>query len=245
VRFSSVVLVFVGFFLSACASGNSSLDLGPGDEAGGADGSSIDGTVEAAGPTGPEGGSGRVDSTAPDSSEEDAEGPTGDDAAGDVASSDASEGDAGPLDAGSDTGSNDAAPVDSSVGDGAPADAADAASCGSPAGSYSGTCNTCSLTGTTLSCNCLTDAGAPSAASLNLCTCPQPPNITNANGGLNCCGIPSGSYTATCSDCTTTGNTLLCSCLNDSQKGTVAMLDLCTCSNTTAINNQNGTLQCP
>jgi len=66
-------------------------------------------------------------------------------------------------------------------------DAADAnVSCGSPNGSYSSTCSSCTFVGVTLNCNCLTDSQASVAASLDLCSCTQPPVIANTNGVLTC-----------------------------------------------------------
>jgi glucan 1,3-beta-glucosidase len=61
-----------------------------------------------------------------------------------------------------------------------------AGSCGSAGGSYAETCSSCSVSGTTLTCDCLSEAQASVATSINLCACTQPPVISNANGVLSC-----------------------------------------------------------
>jgi hypothetical protein len=121
----------------------------------------------------------------------------------------------------------------------------DAATCGPAAGNYAATCSSCSTVGNTLTCECQNDQQINTSASIDLCSCPQPLNIENENGAFNCCGIPSGSYTGSCNSCSTTGNVLSCSCKNDAQDAGVATLNLCTCSSTTTIANQNGVLACP
>jgi hypothetical protein len=59
-------------------------------------------------------------------------------------------------------------------------------SCGSPGGSYAQTCSSCSVTGSTLSCECQNDSQVLGPTSLDLCSCSQPPVIANANGVLTC-----------------------------------------------------------
>ena len=62
----------------------------------------------------------------------------------------------------------------------------DAASCGSPSGSYAQTCTNCSFTAPVLSCSCTTKSNTQNATTLNLCTCTQPPVISNNDGVLTC-----------------------------------------------------------
>jgi hypothetical protein len=57
-------------------------------------------------------------------------------------------------------------------------------------------------------------------------------------------GLPGGSYSATCSGCSVTGTTLICTCQNDSQAPVPASLNLCTCMQPLVINNLNGVLTC-
>jgi len=78
---------------------------------------------------------------------------------------------------------------DASGDDGAPTDAAPDApvSCGdADGGSYAATCANCSLTGTVLTCDCKTDQQNTMTSSLDLCTCAQPPDVSNSNGYLYC-----------------------------------------------------------
>ena len=141
---------------------------------------------------------------------------------------------------GSASASGDAAPAD-----GAP-DAVDApASCGSPAGTYTGTCNDCSVAGTTLTCLCTTDSGSSVESSLDLCTCPVLTEISNTNGVLSCCGVPGGSYTSTCTSCSMTETTLACTCTTSSGLRSPTTLNLCTCTQASQIGNTNGQLTCP
>jgi hypothetical protein len=158
-----------------------------------------------------------------------------------------------------DSGGRDGAPagptaMDSSTsstsGDAAPADAADDApdaptSCGSPGGTYTGTCQDCSVVGTTLTCLCKTDSGSSAESSLDLCTCPVLTEISNTNGVLSCCGIPGGSYTSTCTSCSMTETTLACTCTTSSGATASTSLDLCTCTQASQIGNTNGQLTCP
>jgi hypothetical protein len=78
------------------------------------------------------------------------------------------------------------APVDSPVD--APVDVGVDApiSCGTPSGSYSMTCSSCTVTGTVLSCQCQNDEQVLGPTSLDMCTCAQPPVISNQNGVLTC-----------------------------------------------------------
>jgi CVNH domain len=256
-----LVFALLGFSLAACASGTSSLDPGS-DDAGGSDGAagSLDGTVDAGPrvPSGGDGGQGGADSAG--SSLDAAEDATGEDASSEDADlADAASNDAGaedsataapdaePTDSSAPVDAADAAVIDAATADGSVGDArpADAASCGPPAGGYTATCSGCTTVANTLTCECQNAQQQNTPASLDLCICPQPIDVENFNGAFNCCGSPSGSYTGSCSSCSTTGSVLSCSCKNDSQQPTAATLNLCTCSNTTVISNQNGVLACP
>ena len=69
----------------------------------------------------------------------------------------------------------------------APIDAPiDAPSCGPAAGSYAETCQSCTVTGNTLSCMCQNDSQVLGPTSLDMCNCTQPPSINNTNGVLTC-----------------------------------------------------------
>jgi hypothetical protein len=83
-----------------------------------------------------------------------------------------------------------------------------------PNGSYLASCNQCSLSGTTLTCQACTDSlGKPHVSSLTgLCS-----DIQNCFGQLNCVGCleqlkQQGSFDDTCTNCVTTNKTLACDC---------------------------------
>jgi len=131
--------------------------------------------------------------------------------------------------------------------DATPADSAPDApvSCGSPGGTYTGTCSDCSVTATTLTCLCTTDSGSSVESSLDLCTCPVLTEISNTNGILSCCGVPAGTYTSTCTSCSMTDTTLACTCTTGSGSTSPTSLNLCNCTQASQIANTNGQLTCP
>jgi hypothetical protein len=135
--------------------------------------------------------------------------------------------------------SSDASPSDGSV------DAADAAACGAPSGSYTGSCNDCSVNAGVLTCNCQTGSGSTTMmSSIDLCACPDTTTIANAQGNLTCCGNPGGSYTSTCDECAVTAFVLACTCKTSSGGYLSSSISLCSCQAPMKISNSNGTLTC-
>jgi hypothetical protein len=160
--------------------------------------------------------------------------------------------DAGPsstMDGGADSGQGDDASglSDSALADVESVDAAgDAGSCGSPSGSYTSSCTSCTLTtsGTLICAACKTESGSTIESSIDLCTCPNTMAISNQNGVLTCCGNPGGSYSNTCDECAVTGYVLACTCETDNSGYISSSLDLCTCQSPSVISNTNGILSC-
>jgi hypothetical protein len=55
-----------------------------------------------------------------------------------------------------------------------------------PGGSYSQTCQACTVTDSVLQCDCRNENGAEVFASLNLNTCVSGSTVANTNGALTC-----------------------------------------------------------
>jgi hypothetical protein len=157
----------------------------------------------------------------------------------------------GPATPGDDGGSPSPTPdAAADVGDGGadatPVDAAPDApvACGSPSGSYTGSCSNCTVTGGTLTCDCKTSSGSTSTSSLDLCACPNTALISNADGVLTCCGNPGGSYSSTCDECAITATVLACTCKTSNGGYISSSIALCSCQPPSQISNTNGALTC-
>ena len=219
----SYVAVFLFGGLAFCACNGSNPGAGgagvtPNDDGGTVEGGSVDGSSDDAGPTGPTGATGPTGTPGV----YDGGPPAVIGGVVDSGTTSSSGGDAGP-------GLEDAAPV----------------SCGTPSGSYTGTCASCSVTANTLTCVCQNGAGGSVEASLDLCSCPIVTEISNSYGALTCCGAAGGSYTSSCTNCSLTGTTLSCTCENDSNMPEATTLNLCNCSQASQVSNTNGQLTCP
>ena len=86
------------------------------------------------------------------------------------------------------------------------------ADCGTPSGSYSGTCTGCSLSNDCeYSCSCANDDNASTTSSVEL---PCDAGLANCNGLLNCEDVPGGPYLASCRGCAVNGGgcELDCTC---------------------------------
>ena len=113
-----------------------------------------------------------------------------------------------------------------------------------PQGGYSQSCNSCSIHGGTLSCQCKNQGGALVATQLKL---HKGCNIQNINGALQCVNqhhqnLPAGSYRQSCNSCSLHKGVLVCSCkTSSSQMHRTTLKNHNHCKD---IANINGNLQC-
>jgi hypothetical protein len=110
-----------------------------------------------------------------------------------------------------------------------------------PAGSYALSCNSCSASGSELTCQCADAVGQSGTTSLPLpCSAP----IENCNGDLTCgaCpALPAGSYLQTCEGCNAGRSELTCWCYSVCGQLKPTSIDL-SCER--ELSNCNGNLTC-
>ncbi|MEJ0011489.1 MAG: hypothetical protein WDM94_02460 [Bauldia sp.] len=117
------------------------------------------------------------------------------------------------------------------------------------AGSWADSCPNGSVSGFTLTADCLDGAGALHTTSLSLLSCGQPPAAGNANGRLVCESGPRslavpGSWSSSCGNDLLAGQSLKAICLDGAGQKVSAFLDLSTCARPLRAGNQNGRLVC-
>ena len=104
-----------------------------------------------------------------------------------------------------------------------------------PPGSYSGSCQDCTESGTIMTCQCRNGEGNYVRTSLNHATCI---NVENRNGILQC----AGTYVRTCHNCQIAGDNLCCDCQAISGDWRSTCMDFAQCRG--PITNCDGYLYC-
>ena len=113
-----------------------------------------------------------------------------------------------------------------------------------PSGSYSRTCSKELMIGSVLTAECKDQNGIMIRTRLYVRDCVS--DITNLFGELVCARrqLPQGTYSRTCTACTTEGGSLRCTCIDTRQNPIKTQLDLSTCDWNSRITNKDGHLQC-
>jgi hypothetical protein len=94
------------------------------------------------------------------------------------------------------------------------------------------------------------DGSVPSPGAADSAPAEASSDATPSDGALDAadaaaCGVPSGSYTGSCSNCSVAGGVLTCDCQTGSGGATMtSSVDLCACPDTTTISNAQGVLTC-
>jgi hypothetical protein len=115
-----------------------------------------------------------------------------------------------------------------------------------PPGSYTDTCNDCTMSNSTLSCSCKNEDGKYSSTSLDTSLCIQPADVSNQHGVLTCISprMPAGSYIDTCRGCTMSNSTLSCSCNDEDGNYLSTSLDTSLCIQPADVSNKFAMLTC-
>ena len=123
-----------------------------------------------------------------------------------------------------------------------------------PTGTYSNSCNGCSMNGSTIACSCANKQGHYQSTSLDTKTCSST-EVWNNDGALRCISeksvpvptppstLPAGSYSQSCNACSLSGSMLSCSCKTKSGTSIFTTINSANCG-TSGISNQNGELTC-
>jgi hypothetical protein len=113
-----------------------------------------------------------------------------------------------------------------------------------PSGSYSRTCSRELMIGGVLTAECKDQNGITIRTRLYVRDCVG--DIANVFGELVCARrrLPPGSYSQTCTACTSEGGSLRCTCTDIKQNPIRTQLDLSSCDWGSRITNKDGHLQC-
>src|SRR5262245_36745896 len=113
-----------------------------------------------------------------------------------------------------------------------------------PSGSYSRTCSKETMIGSVLVAECKDQNGITIRTRLYVRDCVG--DISNLFGELVCAArrLPPGSYTRSCTACTSEGGSLRCTCRDSKQNPIKTQLDLSSCDWSNQIANKDGHLQC-
>jgi hypothetical protein len=113
-----------------------------------------------------------------------------------------------------------------------------------PSGTYSRTCSKAMMIGSVLTAECKSQNGIAIRTRLYVRDCVG--DITNVFGELVCGRrqLPQGSYSRSCTGCTSEGGSLRCTCIDTKQNPIKTQLDLSTCDWGSRITNKDGHLQC-
>lgn len=106
--------------------------------------------------------------------------------------------------------------------------------CAPPYGNYQDSCRECSMTGTTLSCQCDQDNYDSVPARLDLDGCDtRSHDIWNSDGVLTCQyldpRLPRGTYQEKCHDCKVVGADLTCTCISPYHENITSSISTTTC----------------
>jgi hypothetical protein len=113
-----------------------------------------------------------------------------------------------------------------------------------PSGSYSRTCSKEQMIGSVLTAECKDQNGITIRTRLYVRDCVS--DIANVFGELVCDRrqLPQGSYSRSCTACTSEGGSLRCTCIDTKQNPIKTQLDLSSCDWGSRITNKDGHLQC-
>ena len=113
-----------------------------------------------------------------------------------------------------------------------------------PSGTYSRTCRNERMLGSVLTADCKDQNGITIRTRLYVRDCVS--DITNVFGELVCAQrrLPPGTYSRSCTACTSEGGSLRCTCTDTKQNPIKTQLDLSSCDWNSRITNKDGHLQC-